>query len=65
MSERCETCRFWTPPSKGAVPPCFCKRYPPNGANTARWPQTQPQDWCGEWQAAQPRRASDEGGGGG
>lgn len=60
--ERCETCRFWDA-TEGLN---NCRRYPPtftaiaiepgeveNGtleADLAFWPQTGPDDWCGEWQ---------------
>lgn len=48
MTETCSTCRFWTGAS--------CRRYPPiviviGDDYAPKWPQTHPDEWCGEWQS--------------
>lgn len=54
-TERCETCRWWN--SRFDEP--SCQRMPPTvlnnpihlGGKTSVWPTTEPDDWCGKWQA--------------
>lgn len=51
--QRCENCRFWDTENDGE-----CRRYPPIiTVNTkafsglsADFPETNSDDWCGEWQ---------------
>lgn len=49
---RCETCAFWAENSE-------CRRWPPLYGRVSKsypgrgpWPDTSPDDWCGEWRLA-------------
>jgi hypothetical protein len=58
MQRDCYTCRFWKGSSHGEGE---CRRHPPQltvvpdgneecpGVKTA-WPETDQEDWCGEWE---------------
>lgn len=55
----CNNCKFW---KQEIEPYGLCRRHAPKSlgsvykgekdklATTAKWPQTQNTDWCGEWQ---------------
>ena len=68
MSKTCATCRFWDAAMHGYG---FCRRYPPQAADTHKtfidplsiWPKTAARYWCGEHQSrddAGPQPASEE-----
>ncbi len=61
MKENCETCRFWDGSSPDATGWGMCRRNPPTHvsheildgggiANVGFWPDTEDDDWCGEFQ---------------
>ncbi len=54
MADRCAHCRFYqVQPQEGAQDRLTCHRYPPavGAGGWPQWPQVNPWDWCGEWQA--------------
>jgi len=55
MDRRCATCRFWYDNRTKHEPQCdgFCQRYP-------AIVQKGPDEWCGEWQAAEKEPLMDE-----
>lgn len=60
-AERCDRCRFWQPTQDGSDNG-YCLRYPPvplnnplhPGSVLSWWPETAPDEWCGEFQSAEP-----------
>ena len=64
MSATCETCRWWALSVESYDEPANqCHRYAPRPTvweqgrmfpGWAEWPQTLPDDWCGEHQPKEP-----------
>ena len=49
----CTGCAYWAATGSGEQAG-QCRIGPPRTSATARWPVTAPDDWCGEWQPAEP-----------
>lgn len=54
MEENCINCKFWDG-HEGDHGPQNCLRFPPQvfasgEHHNCTWPDTDPDDWCGEWQ---------------
>jgi hypothetical protein len=51
--ERCGRCRFWDRLDDDLEDVGLCRRYPPviqgERGHNAEWPETQGEEWCGEW----------------
>jgi hypothetical protein len=56
MEENCANCKFWAS-ARDEDGPEACLRYPPvvyqtkDGHHDFTWPDTNAEDWCGEWKA--------------
>lgn len=54
MEESCVNCKFWDG-TKSEDGPQMCLRFPPQVfagklvSHDCTWPDTAPDDWCGEW----------------
>lgn len=50
----CRDCRFWKPPT-GSYADGECRRHTPQlDAYRGVWPETSPDDWCGEAEEVYP-----------
>jgi hypothetical protein len=53
----CLSCRWWFPESseRETTKRAQCRRYPPSwspvGMNVRLWPETEQDDFCGEWRS--------------
>lgn len=62
VAELCETCRYWDPPDPPEGAPALslpwagsCHRHAPSpSAQEVYFPNTQADDWCGEWAEGAP-----------
>lgn len=60
MTATCETCRWWASNADPDDEPLDqCRKHAPRPHNWedkswAEWPQTLPDDWCGEHQPKEP-----------
>ena len=50
MAQECKDCRFWDRPAGAPTAKGLCRRYAPRPGSRVPWPETDQNDWCGEWQ---------------
>lgn len=50
--QKCENCKFWTPPKSSYPKHGYCLYNPPVAKvehGSDRWPELWPDEWCGKW----------------
>lgn len=68
VTESCDACRFWQEETEGEYG--LCRRlsprwHPMDGRSEsfdAHWPETRPEDWCGEYEPPKPDGANGDDG---